>query len=69
MYNHAACLFSADVLELLVRVQEVVGIRLWSALSLVWLLHKVLITLLLCESDRRVPAVELDGSSLHEIGG
>lgn len=69
MYNAQPRLLRADVLELLVRVQEVVGVGLWRLLSYVWLLDEVLVSLLLSKGDSCLPAVELDGGSLHEIGG
>lgn len=60
-------LLRPDVLQLLGRVQEVVGIRLGHNLALLRLLHKVLVALLLSERNRILLALEVDVRALHEI--
>ena len=62
-------LLRANVLELLVGVQEVVGVCLWHSLSLIWLLDEVLVTLLLSKGDRILSRLEVHAHALHDIGG
>ena len=60
-------LLRPNMLQLLVRPQEVIRIRLRDDLSRIWLLNEVLVALLLCESDSILLRLEIDVCSLHEV--
>lgn len=62
-----ASLFRADVLQLLGRVQKVVGIRLGSELARVGLLNKVLVALLLSKVNGILLGLKVHVRSLHEV--
>lgn len=61
--------FGLDVLELLVLEKEVVGVSLGDETALIGLLDKVLISLLLGESNGILLGLELDVGALHAVGG
>ena len=61
-------LLRSDVLQLSRTPKEVIRIRLWYNLPRVGLLHEILISLLLCESNGVLLALERDVCALHEIG-
>lgn len=61
-------LFGPDMLQFLVRPQEIVSICLWKSFPLIWLLHKILVTLLLCKANRIFPRLEVNVCALHKIG-
>jgi hypothetical protein len=62
-------LLCANVLELPVRVDKVVRIGLDSNLAGIGLLYKVLVPLLVCESDGVLLCLEVDVRSLHIVSG
>ena len=61
--------FRSNMLQRLWTVHEIVGIGFWHKFPLVWLLHKVLVSLFLGEENGVLFAFEVDMRSLHEIGG
>lgn len=72
IYNMMSCadtlhLFRPDVLELLGRVEEVVGVSLGADLPRLGLLNKVLVALLLSKVNGVVLALEVDVGALHEV--
>ena len=69
---HIQChstLLRPDRLQLLRAMGEVVRIRLWHKLPLIWLLHVVLVTLLVRKVDGIFLALELDALAVHEVCG
>jgi len=60
-------LFCPHGLELLWTVNELGGISLWYDPPLVWLLHKVFISLLVGKSDRILFCLETDSLALHKV--
>lgn len=63
----AAQSFSLDVLELLVLVEEVVGVGLGHEAALIWLLDKILIALLVGKGDSILLGLERQIGSLHSV--
>lgn len=57
------------MLQLRWRVQEVVGIRLGGDVAAVGLLNKVLVALLLGETDGVLLGLEEHGGALHHVAG
>lgn len=66
---HPFCFFllCLDVLQFLRLINEIVRVCLWRKPPFSRLLHKILIPLLLCESDCILLRLEVEMCSLHEI--
>jgi len=60
-------LLRPNMLQLLIAPQKVISIRLRDDLPTVRLLDKVFISLLLCEPNRILLALEIQMCALHEI--
>jgi len=62
-------LLRPDYLQLLRVMYEVIRVCLWYEPPLIRLLHKVFISLLLCETNRILLRIEVQNFALHEVPG